>query len=102
MIKLFPSNSFTGEETNKIELPLYHEGCNEEFLCLVQDVENWMTDCKLNHYIHIDQVYKSFVDCLKGDARDICISILRETPGKKTLSCHCKITRASLLKTQII
>ena len=70
----------------KIALPIYREGSCEEFLCLIQDVENWIIDYDLQQDIHIDQVYGNFIDCLKGNARGTWIAILKENPGKKTLA----------------
>ena len=68
----------------KVTLPVYREGSYKEFVCLIQDVENWMIDYDLQQDIHIAQVYESFIGCLKGNARDTWIAILKENPGQKT------------------
>ena len=68
----------------KVTLPVYREGSYEEFVCLIQDVENWMIDYELQQDLHIAQVYESFIGCLKGSARDTWIAILKENPGQKT------------------
>ena len=43
-----------------------------------------MIDNDLQQDIHIAQVYENFIDCLKGNARDTWIAILRESPAPKT------------------
>ena len=68
----------------KISLPIYHEGLYEEFLCLIQDVENWMIDYNLQQDLHIEQVYKNLINCLKESARDTWTAISRKIPGKTT------------------
>ena len=42
-----------------------------------------MIDYSLQKDLHIEQVYKNFINCLKGSDRDTWIAILRENPGKK-------------------
>ena len=68
----------------KITLPIYHEDSYEEFLCLIQDVENWMINYNLQQHILIAQVYEQFIDCLKENTRDTWIAIFRENPAQKT------------------
>ena len=62
----------------KLTLPLFREWSSKEFLTLVQDFEDWTVNHDLNQDIHIDQVYEGFDDYLKGDTRNIWITILKE------------------------
>ena len=64
----------------KSSLPRFREGSNEEFLALIQDFVDWTINYELNQDVHIDQVYKSFHNCIKGDPRNIWFSIIQDTP----------------------
>ena len=46
-------------------------------------MENWIIDYDLNQDIHITQVYKNFVNCLKGNARETWIAKFEEKSRSK-------------------
>ena len=47
-----------------------------------------MIDFNLQQDLHIEQVYKNFIDCLKGSARDTWIAILKENLDIHNLENH--------------
>ena len=76
---------YRGRNKKVVSLPVFREGSHEEFLCLIQNIDNWMEDYESKQEIHIHQANETFVDCLKDHARDSWISILKDNPKNKTL-----------------
>lgn len=70
----------------KVALPVFREGSHNEFLCLIQNVDNWMYDYSMKQDVHIYQVFETFVECLKGYARESWIMMLIEYLEAKTLA----------------